>query len=66
MQYLSKDEAEKRATSALKKEHPVDYRYIELMKRGGVSEDLAIKAFVGRFGGNESQIRFFLNADFCY
>ena len=66
VQYLTKDEAKKRATSALEKERPVDYRYIERMKRDGVSEDLAIKAFVGRFGGNESQTRFFLNADFYY
>ena len=66
VQYLTKDEAKKRATSALEKVRPVDYRYIELMKRDGVSEDLAIKAFVGRFGGNESQTRFFLNADFYY
>ena len=66
VQYLSKDEAKKRVASALEKERPVDYRYIELMKRDGVTEDFAIKAFVGRFGGNESQTRFFLNADFYY
>ncbi len=36
------------------------------MKEEGVTEELAIKAFVGRFGGNESQTRFFLNSDFYY
>lgn len=40
--------------------------YIDQMKKERVTVELAIKAFAGRFGGNESRIKFFLNADFYY
>ena len=62
----TKEEAEKRAALMKAKVRPINYVYIEQMKREGVSEELAIKAFIGRFGGNESQTKFFLNADFYY
>lgn len=64
--YITPEQAEKRAAAAKAKERPVDYRYVDQMKREGVTEELAVKAFVGRFGGNEPRTRFFLNSDFYY
>ncbi len=43
---------------------PVDHIYIERMKKEGVTEDLAVKAFIGLFGGSESETRTFLNSKF--
>lgn len=66
VEYLSQDEIKKIETEARAKERSVDYRYIERMKTEGVTEDLAVKALVGRFYGNEARTRFFLNSDFYY
>ncbi len=63
---LSSEEALRDAEEARALERPIDYRYIEQMKKEGVTEELAIKAFVGRFCGNEDQTQFFLNSDFYY
>ncbi len=66
VKFLSPEEAVRDAEEARSLERPIDYRYIEQMKKEGVSEELAIKAFVGRFCGNEDQTQFFLNSDFYY
>ena len=63
---ITPEEARKLAAEVRAKERPVDYNYIERMKTEGVTEELAIKAFIGKFRGNEAQTRFFLNADFYY
>lgn len=63
---MTLDEARKLAAEVRAKERPVDFHYIEQMKTKGVTEELAIKAFIGKFRGNEPQTRFFLNADFYY
>ena len=64
--FMSPEEAEQDAAEARALERPIDYRYIEQMKKDGVTEELAVKAFVGRFCGNETQTKFFLNSDFYY
>ena len=64
--FISPEEAEQRAAEARALERPIDYRYIEQMKKDGVTEELAVKAFVGRFRGNEVRTKFFLNSDFYY
>ena len=61
---LTQEEVEQMAAEAKAKERPVDQGYVEKMKKEGVTEDLAIKAFIGLFGGNESEARFFLNSNF--
>ena len=61
---LTPEEVEQMAEEARAKNRPVDQKYIEQMKKEGVTEDLAIKAFIGLFGGNESLARFFLNSNF--
>lgn len=61
---LTPQEVEQMAAEAKAKERPVDQDYIEQMRKEGVTEDLAIKAFIGLFGGNESLTRFFLNSNF--
>ena len=61
---LTPEEVEQMAEEARAKKRPVDQYYIEQMKNEGVTEDLAIKAFIGLFGGNESLARFFLNSNF--
>ena len=61
---LTPEEVEQMAEEARAKNRPVDQKYIEQMKKEGVTEDLAIKAFIGLFGGNESEARFFLNSNF--
>ncbi len=66
VEYNTREDALKRATAAKAKERSIDYRYIDQMKQHGVTEDLAIKAFVGRFGGNEDRTQFFLNSKFYY
>lgn len=66
VQALTPDQAKKLAAEVRAKERPLNYRYIERMKTEGVTEDLAIKAFIGMFRGNEAQTKFFLNADFYY
>lgn len=66
VKYITPEEAIKRATAAKAKERSIDYQYIDQMKKYGVSEDLAIKAFIGRFGGNEDRTQFFLNSKFYY
>ena len=63
---ITPEEAQKLAAEVRAKERPLDYRYIERMKTEGVTEDLAVKAFIGMFRGNEAQTKFFLNADFYY
>lgn len=63
---LTSEEARRYAQEAEDNERPVDYRYIEQMKTEGVSEELAVKAFVGLFGGNERRTRFFLKSHFYY
>ena len=64
--FMSPEEAEQKAAEARALERPIDYRYIEQMKKDGVTEELAVKAFAGRFCGNETQTKFFLNSDFYY
>ena len=64
--FMSPEEAERSAAEARALERPIDYRYIEQMKKEGVTEELAVKAFVGRFCGNEGETKFFLNSDFYY
>lgn len=64
VEYLSLADIERIDAEARAKESPVDYRYIDQMKREGVTEELAVKAFVGRFFGNEVRTRFFLKSDF--
>ncbi len=66
VEYLSPEDIEKAQVEVRAKERPVDYQYIERMKKEGVTEELAVKAFVGRFYGNEDMTRFFLNSDFYY
>ena len=61
---LTPEEIEQIAEEARSKKRPVDQYYIEQMKNEGVTEVLAIKAFIGLFGGNESLARFFLNSNF--
>ena len=64
--FMSPEEAEQAAAQARALLRPIDYRYIEQMKKDGVTEELAVKAFVGRFGGNDGETKFFLNSDFYY
>ena len=64
--FMSAEEAEQSAAEARALVRPIDYRYIEQMKKDGVTEELAVKAFVGRFRGNEGRTKFFLNSDFYY
>ena len=64
--FMSPEEAEQAAAEARARQRPIDYRYIEQMKKDGVTEELAVKAFLGRFGGNEGETKFFLNSDFYY
>ena len=64
--YMSPEEAEQSAAEARALERPIDYHYIEQMKKDGVTEELAVKAFLGRFRGNEGRTKFFLNSDFYY
>lgn len=66
VEYLTPDDIKRIEAEAKAKERPVDYRYIERMKSEGVTEELAVKAFIGRFYGNEARTRFFLNSDFYY
>lgn len=66
VEYLTPEQAKKLAAEVLAEERPVDYSYIERMKKEGVSEALAVGAFKGRFGGNESRTKFFLNSKFYY
>lgn len=61
---LTPEEVKQMAEEARAKKRPVDQYYIEQMKNEGVTDDLAIKAFIGLFGGNESLARFFLNSNF--
>ena len=64
--YMTAEEAKIKAAECRAEELPIDYRYIEQMKNEGVTEELAITAFVGSFGGNEYQTKFFLNSRFYY
>ena len=57
--FMSPEEAEQAAAEARARQRPIDYRYIEQMQKDGVTEELAVKAFVGRFGGNEGETKFF-------
>ncbi len=66
LDYITPERAKILAAEARAKERPIDYKYIEQMKREGVTEDLAVKAFIGRFGGNKTQTQFFLTSDFYY
>ena len=66
LEFITPERAKILEAEALAKERPVDYKYIERMKEEGVTEELAIKAFVGLFGGNEARTEFFLNGDFYY
>ena len=66
VKFLSPEDVLRDVEEARALERPIDYRYIEQMKKEGVTEELAIKAFVGRFRGNEDQTQFFLNSDFYY
>lgn len=66
VEYISPEEVRRLAAEVRAKERPIDYEFIEKMKADGVTEELAVKAFIGRFRGNEAQTRFFLNADFYY
>ena len=66
LEFITPEEAKILEAEARAKLRPVDYKYIERMKEEGVTEELAIKAFVGLFGGNEARTEFFLNGDFYY
>ena len=66
VEYLTAEEVKRVAAEARAKERPIDYRYIDQMKKEGVTEELAVRAFVGRFLGNEYQTKFFLNSRFYY
>lgn len=66
VRFMSPEEARRDAEEARELERPIDYRYIDLMKKEGVTEELAVKAFVGIFCGNENQTQFFLTSDFYY
>lgn len=66
VEYVTPEQAKKLAEESRARERPIDYRFIEQMRTEGVSEELAIKAFVGRFGGNVRQTQFFLNSRFYY
>ena len=66
LEFITPERAKVLEAEARAKERPVDYTYIERMKEEGVTEELAIKAFVGLFGGNEVRTEFFLNGDFYY
>ena len=63
---MSPEEARRDAEEARELERPIDYQYIDLMKKEGVTKELAVKAFAGIFCGNEEQTQFFLNSDFYY
>ena len=63
---MTSKEAKRYAQEAEDNERPVDYQYIDQMKKKGVSEELAVKAFVGLFGGNEKRTQFFLKSHFYY
>lgn len=63
---ITPEEAKRLAAEVRAKERPIDFKFIEKMKAEGVTEELAVKAFKGRFRDNEAQTRFFLNADFYY
>ena len=66
LEFITPEEAKILEAEAIAKERPVDYKYIERMKEEGVTEELAVKAFIGRFGGNRTRTEFFLNGDFYY
>ena len=66
LEFITPERAKILEAEARAKLRPVDYKYIERMKEEGVTEELAIKAFVGLFGGNEARTEFFLNGDFYY
>ncbi len=66
VEYITPEEAKRLAAESRERERPIDYRYIEQMKKEGVTEELAIMAFIGRFEGNRAQTEFFLNSDFYY
>lgn len=59
VQVISPDEAIKPVVAARAKIRPVDLQIIECMREEGVTEELAVKAFVGLFGGNEVRTAFF-------
>ena len=64
--FMSPEEARRDAEEARELERPINYHYIDLMKKEGVTEELAVKAFAGIFCGNENQTQFFLTSDFYY
>ena len=66
VKYLTPEEVKRVAAEERAKERPIDYRYIDRMKKEGVTEELAVRAFIGSFGGNEYQTQFFLNSRFYY
>lgn len=66
VRFMTAEEAKVKAAECRAEERPIDYRYIEQMIKEGVTEELAVKAFVGSFGGNEYQTKFFLNSRFYY
>lgn len=66
VEYITPEVAKRLAAESKERERPIDYRYIEQMKKEGVTEELAIMAFIGRFEGNRAQTEFFLNSDFYY
>ncbi len=66
VEYVTPDEAKRLAEESRARERPIDYQYIEQMEKEGVTEEIAVRAFVGRFGGNENQTKFFLNSRFYY
>ena len=66
LEFITPEKAKILEAEAIAKERPVDYKYIEQMKNEGVTDELAVKAFIGRFGGNRTRTEFFLNGDFYY
>ena len=61
---LTPEECEQISAEFVARLRPNDQRYIEQMKKEGVTEDIAVKAFIGWFADNESEARFFLNSNF--
>lgn len=66
LKFIEEEDAKRLAAEEKANLRPIEYRYIEQMKKEGVTEELAVKAFIGRFGGNEVRTKFFLNSDFYY
>lgn len=52
LKYIEREEAKRAEEKARVTLRPMYYKYIEQMKKEGVSDELAVKAFIGRPAGN--------------